>query len=92
MMGATKDAKADGLKYTPRKTVSIGSKSDDPEDRARALAEHSTGGPFAALRVIRASEKSAGYEADLDLPACWRHCAHKVRPPTREISNMPRLC
>ena len=33
------------------------------------MAEHTTGGPFAALRVIRASEKSAGYEADLDVPA-----------------------
>jgi len=27
-----------------------------------------TGGPFAALRIIRASEKSAGYEADIDVP------------------------
>jgi hypothetical protein len=68
MMAMAKKRKADGLKYTPRKTIPILLKGDDVEAHGRAHAESMTGGPLAAMRIIRASEKSAGYEDDLDFP------------------------
>jgi hypothetical protein len=54
--------------YTPRKTIPLVVKSDDTEEISRAYAKHFTGGAFAALRVIMAADKSAGYEHDMDLP------------------------
>ena len=38
------------------------------EELSRTFAKHFTGGAFAALRVITAADKSAGYERDMDLP------------------------
>jgi hypothetical protein len=55
--------------YAPRKTIPLVAKSDDTEEIGRTYAKQSTGGAFAALRVIRAADHSAGYERDLDLPA-----------------------
>jgi hypothetical protein len=68
MMAMAKKRKADGLKYTPRKTIPILLKGDDVEAHGRAHAESMIGSPLAAMRIIRASEKSAGYEDDLDFP------------------------
>ena len=63
------EARADAPKYTPRKKLEILANRDDVDAVGRAFAESMTGGPFAALRIIRASEKAAGYEADMDVPA-----------------------
>jgi hypothetical protein len=41
-------------------------KGFDQESMAKAHAKHFTGGPMAALRIILASDKSAGYEAQMD--------------------------
>jgi hypothetical protein len=54
--------------YTPRKTIPLVVTSDDTEEISRAYAKQHTGGAFAALRVILAADKSAGYERDMDLP------------------------
>jgi hypothetical protein len=54
--------------YTPRQTIPVVANSNDPEEISRAYAKHFTGGAFAALRVITAADKSAGYESDMDLP------------------------
>jgi hypothetical protein len=43
-------------------------KGFDQESMAKAHAKHFTGGPMAALRIILASDKSAGYEAQMDYP------------------------
>ena len=67
-MTTKKKRKPDGPVYTPRKAIELRAKSDDIEDRGRTYAEHFTGGPLAALRVITAADKSAGYERDMDLP------------------------
>ncbi len=67
-MAAKKKAKPDGPAYTPRKTIPLAAKSDDAEEVSRTYAKHFTGGAFAALRVITAADKSAGYERDMDLP------------------------
>jgi hypothetical protein len=40
----------------------------DKEEAGRVYARHLTGGAFAALRVITAADRSAGYEGDMDLP------------------------
>ena len=63
------EARADAPKYTPRKKLEIPANRDDVDAVGRAFAESMTSGPFAALRIIRASEKAAGYEADMDVPA-----------------------
>jgi hypothetical protein len=63
------EGKQEKPNYTPRKAIEIPSKTDDAEGRGRAYAEFMTGGPLAALRIIRASEKSAGYVAEMDFPA-----------------------
>ena len=56
-------------KYAPRKKLEIRTNANDVDAVGRAYAEFMTGGPIAALRIMRASEKSAGYEADIDFPA-----------------------
>src|SRR6266567_8468615 len=61
---ATKpDGKASS--YTPRKTIPLVVKSDDTEEIGRAYGRHFTGSALAALRVIRAADKS---EREMDLP------------------------
>ena len=52
---------------SPRDVLTIYVTSDDPEEIRRAHAKQHTSGEFAALRVVRASEKTAGHQ--LDLPA-----------------------
>jgi hypothetical protein len=68
MMATKKEGKPTEPNYTPRKTIDLPAKSDDIEELGRTYARHFTGGPLAALRVIRAADKSAGYERDFDLP------------------------
>ena len=68
-MAMANDGKTGDPKYTPRKRIPILSKGDDSEAHARAYAELMVGGPMAAMRIMLASEKSAGYEADLDYHA-----------------------
>jgi hypothetical protein len=67
-MATKKTSKPNGPADAPRKTIPIAAKSDDPEDISRTYAKHRVGGAFAALRVITAADKSAGYERDMDLP------------------------
>jgi len=67
--GDKPEGKAGSPNYTPRKELKIRPKANDVEAVGRAFAESMTGGPFAAFRVIRALERSAGYEADIDVPA-----------------------
>jgi len=57
-----------GPGYAPRKTIPIAVASHDAEEISRACATHFTGGAFAALRVIAAADKTAGYERDMDMP------------------------
>lgn len=68
-MATKKEGKTVGLKYAPRKVVRLTSKSEDIDEIGRTYAEYFTGGPFAALRVMRAADKSAGYEAEADFPS-----------------------
>jgi len=67
--GRKPKGRADAPKYIPRKDLEIRANRDDIDAVGRAFAESVTGGPFAALRIIRASDTAAGYEADLDVPA-----------------------
>jgi hypothetical protein len=67
-MARAKKGKPDGPAYTPRKHLPILAKTGDVDAAGRALAENLTGGPFAALRIIRAAEIGAGYERDMDVP------------------------
>ena len=62
------EGKPGGTKYSPRKSLEIPARREDVDAFGRAFAESMTGGPFAALRIIRAAEKSAGYEAEIDVP------------------------
>ena len=64
-MAKKNDSNADRPKPKARKNIEI-TGAGEP---GRAYAEFMTGGPMVALRIMRASEKSAGYEADLDYPA-----------------------
>ena len=67
-MANTKKDKPEGPKYTPRKAIELPTKSGDIEELSRTYARHFTGGAFAALRVITAADKTAGYEDIIDLP------------------------
>jgi hypothetical protein len=67
-MATKKKDKPERPAYVPRKAIELRAKSDDIDERGRTYAEHFTGGPLAALRVITAADKSAGYERDMDLP------------------------
>ena len=66
---ATKKEGHAGPKYTPRKHLELPTKANNVDAIGRAYAKHFTGGAFAALRVIAAADKSAGYERDMDMPA-----------------------
>lgn len=66
---AAETRKPENVPYTPRKGLTLTTSDFDQESMARAYAENFTSGAMAALRVILASDKSAGYEAQLDYPA-----------------------
>jgi hypothetical protein len=67
-METEKEGKTDKPAYTPRKRIELTANWNDKEEVGRVYAKHLTGGPFAALRVITAADKSAGYERDIDMP------------------------
>ena len=67
-MATEKRDKPDGRAYTPRKTIPLSVNSEDTEEIGRTYAKHFTSSAFAALRVITAADKSAGYERDMDVP------------------------
>jgi hypothetical protein len=64
----TEFRRPEDIPYTPRKGLTLKTKDFDQESMARAYAENFTGSAMAALRVILAADKSAGYEAQLDYP------------------------
>src|SRR5262245_49506684 len=65
-MTAKKKPKPGNPDIAPRKVLNIPVTSNDPDEVGRAYVEYQTSGAFAALRVVNAADKSAGY--DLDLP------------------------
>ena len=68
-IGDKPEGKAGWPNYTPRKGITLRAKSDDVDELGRIYAEHLTGGPFAALRVIAAAEHGQGGNGqDIDVP------------------------
>jgi len=65
---ARESRKVEDVPFTPRKGLTLKTKDFDQESMARAYAENFTGGAMAALRVILAADRSAGYESQLDYP------------------------
>lgn len=63
-----KETESEEKPPSPRKIIPVTATGKDPDSIGRAYAKHLTGAPMAALRIILAADKGAGYEAKMDYP------------------------